>query len=366
MTQTRALDYGAPRRSQVLNERLVGVIPSGIYSGYEVVPTSPLSLSLTISAGKLITADGVSIVEDASLVAEVTITPHDTLPRIDAIFATHAYSTSNVPQSYSVVEGTPGTPPIPPAAPADSIKLAEVYVPAAATEITSDLIQNATKVNADSSLLARTNISELRVEPASESSSGLSDKAFVHGGLITNSAGSGAVTVLDQETASFSPIASGAGYERWDLVTVDDNGDVGIIEGYEDIGSGAAVPPSYPNDKQVVAEVHITEQGTASDPVLIQSDDIRDVRFFFNLPLGGIASAKDRDDWVSTTGQTVIDLSFSYTPGQNQITFSYGGVILSVTSDYTETSGTRVTTTFPLRSGVNCSIWRDRVEAGSS
>ncbi|MEN6550207.1 MAG: hypothetical protein ABFE07_29535 [Armatimonadia bacterium] len=366
MAQNRTLDYGAPRRSLFLNRRHVGVIPAGVYSGFEVVPTVPESLALTISAGKLITAEGVSIEETAALPGEVAIVPHETLPRIDFIVAEHVYSTSNEPQTYAVVEGTAGTPPTPPALPAGSVKLAEVYVPAAAVSLGAALIQNAPKSNADSTGLLRERLSELRASPTSESVSGLSDKVYVRGGVILASSGSSAVTVLDQESPAFSPIASGAGYERWDLVTVDDNGDVAIVAGTEDIGSGSAFPPAYPDDKQVVAEVHITEQGTAEDPVLIKSDDIRDVRFFLNMPASGTSVSVDRYDFESTAGQTVVDLPFTYTPGQNQLHGSFGGADLSVTVDFLETDGNTVTYVSPRPAGVNASFWRNSTEVGSS
>lgn len=365
MAQNRTLDYGAPRRSSYLNRRHTGVIPAGIFSGYTVRATTPESLALSIAAGKLITADGVTIEETAELVGVVTIAPHETLPRIDWIVATHDYSTSNTPQEYSVVEGTAGAPPLPPALPANSIKLASVYVPAAAVSITDLMIANAPTVNADASRLGRSRLEELLVVPAAESGSGFSDKVFIYGGTILASNGLASVPVLDQESASFDPIASGAGYDRYDLVTVDDNGAVDIVKGTEDIGSVAAVPPPYPNDKQVVAEVHIDEQGTAGDPVLIKAEDIRDVRFFFNLAAASASSAMDRTDFETTTGQTEIPLTFSYTPGQNQLIFSYGGALMTVGVDYDETDGTTITSRRPLRSGVNCSVLRNRTELGS-
>lgn len=370
MSQNLTLSYGAPRKTLYLNRRHVGIIPAGVYSGYEVVPTTPASLSLTVSAGKLITAEGVTVEETVDLLSAVTIVPDDGLPRIDLVVAEHVYSMSNEPQTYAVIQGTAGNPPLPPAVPANSVKLAEVYVPAMATTITEGLIQNATPANVNCGLLGRANLVELLVEPASESGSGLSDKAFVHGGVILASSGTSAVTVLDQETPAFDPIASGAGYERWDLVTVDDNGDVDIVKGVEDIGSGAAIPPPYPDDKQVVAEVLINEQGTALDPVLIKSDDIRDVRFFLNLGGAGSALASiDHEEFTCTTGQTVFDLTaFSYTPSQNQLWVYYGGVLMrsGASADYVETSGSRFTFNSPRRSGVPVVARRVGTESGSS
>ena len=341
MSQERTWDYGAPRRTRLLNRRFLDVIPSRtVIEGFDVTATSPASLSLNIGAGILIDQDGVVIKETTALASEVTIVPHLTYPRIDWVVAAHTYSTANGVQTYTVLQGTAGSPPIPPVLEAHTVKLAEVWVPANAFALTQDLIYPVVKSSIDNTVLSRTRLGELQPISTSHMSLGISDKILVRGGTYVNSVGAATVQVSDQLSSAFGPVTSGN--ERIDIVTLDDNGVLGTETGIEQ-PPGFAEPPSYPIDKQVVAEVFVNE--TAD--VLISPSDITDTRFFFNLGGGGGGGGGitevERYDTIATSNQTLFPLPWSYTPGKNQILVVSSGVFQTKFSDYTESSGTTVT-----------------------
>ena len=236
MTQSRIWDYGAPRKSALLNEHFVGVIPTKrVYRGYNVMATSPASLHLDIdidSTGSsvLVTDQGVRVEETEKLLNVVTISPHATLDRIDWVVAAHEYTGLNNMQTYEVIEGTAGSPPSPPASlPEHKVLLATVYVPAAATEITDDLINISDKVVIAGGV-NRGDFVELRPDPQPN----MSNTVFINGGTYVKSDGLGVVTVADDvgATTYFNPV-TGPNRERYDLLALDDSGVASIIEGAE-------------------------------------------------------------------------------------------------------------------------------------
>jgi hypothetical protein len=357
MAQQRTWDYGAPRRTRLLNRRYLGILPSqAIISGYFVSHTEPASLSLNIGSGTLIDQDGVVIQEDTEILSAVAIVPHSTYPRIDWIVAIHQYSMGNPAQEYAVLEGTPGSPPAPPTLPDYNIKLAEVFVPAAATEITQDLIYQSSTSLADCTLIGRDRFSELQPVSRGQTTAGVSNTILVRGGSYGSSAGNSTITVPDQVSPIFLPVII-PGNERIDIVTLDDRGNVNVIAGLEQ-SVGFAEPPNYPDDQQVVAEVFVNE----SDTVLISPSDITDTRFFFNLGGGGGggggATQIDRYDAVATSGQTLFHLPWSYTPGQNEVLVISSGATMTRFGDYSETSATSVTFVTPRMGGELISIIR--------
>lgn len=85
--------------------------------------------------------------------------------------------------------------------------------------------------------------------------------------------------------------------------------------------------------------------------VLIKSVD--------NIAAGGAASAEFQSEiQTATDGQTVFNLaSISYTPGNYSLKVYEDGVLLEPTTDYTETSATRVTLTAVAASGARFTFW---------
>jgi len=346
MAQTRIWDYGAPRKTLLLNSRYLDVLPSScVIAGFEVEQTTPASLLFNIKAGVLISQDGVVIRESTDLEEAVTIVPDVSNPRIDWIVATHEYSSSNQAQEYEVVQGEAGTPPVPPTLPDHAVKLAEIYVPASATEIDATYISNVPKTTVDSTLLNRVHLSELQPVPTSEHSYGLSDKVLVRAGTFVAATGTSSVTVPDQVSEAFSQVTT-PGNERVDLLVITDNGDLYIVEGTEDV-AGYAVAPDYPSEMMVLAEVTINEVGYE---VIITQDDIRDVRPFLNLGGSGgsggsgLAEIK-RYDFAATGGQTAVNLPWAYAIGMNQLIVISSGTVCKVFDDYLESAPTSITFT---------------------
>jgi len=126
----------------------------------EVTPNSPVGMSVLVADGWAAVVGttqpdmGTYVAyNDASVVLTIT-TANPTNPRIDLICATindsyYSGSTDNV--VFQVIAGTPAGSPVAPSLPANSIGLAEVTVPAAATTITSGNI-------ADLRVLATSNV----------------------------------------------------------------------------------------------------------------------------------------------------------------------------------------------------------------
>lgn len=297
MTQLRLLDFGAPRKSQYINEHFVGIVPTKrVYRGYSVEANGPADLDLNINLGGavssvLLTEEGVRVEESGDLSNAVTIAPHATLDRIDYVVAEHQFTNLNNPQTYAVIEGTAGAPPSPPASvPQYNVLLATVYVPAAATQITDDLINQSHDVNTET-VIDRSGFLELRPDPQD----GINNTVFINGGTYVVSSGLDVITVADGTGDALTfPVVTAPARERYDLLTLDDAGVAARVAGVE-AATGLAVSPAYPTDKQVIAEIYVDE----NVDVRIVESDIRDVRFFFNL--GGGAGPG------STTGSTYVN-----------------------------------------------------------
>jgi len=115
----------------------------GVVNGLKVVPTDPVSMDVQVETGKAYVAD--TLVEKGA-VTDLTVTAADpTNPRKDIVVCDSA-------GTLSIVAGTPEAAlpsgnvgvytlnPEPPSIPADSIILAEIWVPAGATEISGSEI----------------------------------------------------------------------------------------------------------------------------------------------------------------------------------------------------------------------------------
>ncbi len=125
MAQVRTHDYRAPRSTEGLNKFPQGIIPVGVYEGLQV------SADGTISAGWLLTAEGVRIEETEAI--SVVIPAADLAdPRIDLIVCRHEYE-KTVPApvaTFEVIEGIPFAVPVPPDLPEFCTLLAIATLPA--------------------------------------------------------------------------------------------------------------------------------------------------------------------------------------------------------------------------------------------
>jgi hypothetical protein len=160
----------------------------------------------------------------------------------------------------------------------------------------------------------------------------------VRSGTFVKSDGTGSVTFAGGDSPTFSPITANP---RIDLLCIDDAGILSIISGTENISPS---PETYPTNKQVLAEITITETGT----VVINESDIKDVRMFLNLGGGGgsggaVGVLPRYAAFEAAEGQTVFDLPFSYAQGDNSLQVFCDGILKRVVDDYVETSSTRVT-----------------------
>ena len=356
MTQLRIWDFGAPRKSEYLNDHFVGVVPTKrVYRGYNVVETSPPSLNLNINvsfdSSVLVTDQGVRVEETANILNAVTIAPDPVLDRIDWVLASHEYTNSNNQQTYEVLEGTAGAPPIPPSSvPAHKVLLATVYVPAGATVITNDLINISEHVSLGTAI-DRGGFLELRPDPQQS----LNDTVFINAGTYVKSDGTDVVTVPDDvgSGVAFAAVTS-PGRERYDLLGLDDTGSAVIVQGVE-AAAGFGDAPAYPTDLQIIAEVFINESSSVS----ISQQDIRDVRFFFNLG-GGAGGGGDccsgivnYEIYVATPQQNTFDLGFTYSVGSDRLHVLLNGVKQILGVNYVETDDDTITFLFNLNSGEN-------------
>lgn len=349
MTQLRVWDFGAPRKSQYLNDHFVGIVPTKrVYDGYNVRETGPASLNLDIKldgspTSILMTEEGVRIEETSDLSNAVTIAPHPTLDRIDYVVAAHQYTNTNIPQTYEVIEGTAGSPPAPPASvPQYKVLLATVYVPAGATVITNDLINQSNTVNLGDSI-GRDDFLELRPDPQNTPG----NTVFINAGTYVKSDGTDVISVPDDVgSALFFPPVTAAGRERYDLLGLDDTGTAVIVPGAE-ASAGFGDAPVYPTDVQIIAEVLINEVSVVS----ISQLDIRDVRFFFNLGGGGggggdcCSGIVDYEIYAATAQQDVFDLGFTFAVASDRLHVLVNGVKQIIGADYVETDDDTITFT---------------------
>jgi len=103
MSQERIFDYRAPRSTLLLNNKFVGLMPPGVYSGYYVSTTGE------ISPGVLLTKDGVKISEDWPVKVKVPLN-NSNHSRTDLIICRHEYVQTVPPPAaiYEIIEGIPG------------------------------------------------------------------------------------------------------------------------------------------------------------------------------------------------------------------------------------------------------------------
>lgn len=128
MAQTRTHDYRGPRSSENLNGHLMDLIPPGVYRGFHVAADGALS------AGVLLTAEGIRIEEDAEQ-ALVLTEGHATLARYDLVVCRHEYE-KTVPApaaTFEVIVGVASAAPELPALPAFCTLLAVCQMDAIGT-----------------------------------------------------------------------------------------------------------------------------------------------------------------------------------------------------------------------------------------
>ncbi len=159
MTRTQYFDFRAPDSTSLLNDRLRGILQSGVYLGYNAAAGTGLNFSLLMdtdpdntgqSLGKLITPDGVAIEEDADLVDEALGFAGDgTFERIDFLVATYVYNASlpNNQVTYQVIQGTAGSPPVPPVLTDDQVLLSTITMPIGSTLASQATISDANRKN---------------------------------------------------------------------------------------------------------------------------------------------------------------------------------------------------------------------------
>lgn len=145
--QKRLLNYKEDDSTFLLNQMLVGIIPAGLYFGFDANLDSTLILKLIQSqsgmteididlnesiCGLIKTKQGV-IVKDYDTI-ELPIEAGDVLPRIDLIICEHAYTeiAGGSQALYSVLKGTPASDPVKPLLTSENeqIEIGSLYVPA--------------------------------------------------------------------------------------------------------------------------------------------------------------------------------------------------------------------------------------------
>lgn len=358
MAQIRTWDFGEKRQGIILNRHLADVLPAGIYSGFFVRATVAPSLFFDVKTtdgvttdptNVVLTAEGVKVEEDTDLPGAGSVAAGDpTNPRIDSVFVKHQFSAANSPAVIEVLAGTPAASPVPPTPPVDGfsrVLLANITVPATATEITNAEIsqQGAVPIGPGAIL---SSLSDVSVEQSdafaamrkpstanpvatiaeigtelfrpTESSTPDDDVQLGGGELWDKRQGT------SQTIAPFSVLITPAptADPRIDLITVNpDTGAATLTLGAE---AASPVPPTIPsNDVIPVCHVSVTEIG---GPVVVIDGDITDVRplvhsktpEWFDLP--GITS--DMKDAVTGAAapdsgnvfQTVDDVTAAIAP----------------------------------------------------
>ncbi len=149
MAQKRHIEYLSDDISFQFNEFLVGLIPPGLYRGFDFSPTNNLFLELnhetrgfsyakkdgTISSkiGVVRSKQGVLITEDEPIILQVSANVAAN-PRIDLVVCEHKYEeiAGGIAAEYFIIEGTPNiTPTVPTLTnPNFQVIIGEVYLPA--------------------------------------------------------------------------------------------------------------------------------------------------------------------------------------------------------------------------------------------
>ncbi|MHA1304367.1 MAG: hypothetical protein ACTSPI_11775 [Candidatus Heimdallarchaeaceae archaeon] len=168
---------------------------------------------------------------------------------------------------------------------------------------------------------------------------------YVEAASIISSDGTKNVDFAGGSSPSFSTVSADS---RIDLLVINDDGNLEVIEGVED---ASPTPPTYPTNKQVIAEVTIDETST----VIINDADIKDVRMFLNLGGGGVVEKREvyivgtpKDNY--TGDLKVFNLVDSYIRNGLNLKVYYDGVLMQAGSsnDYQETADNEVTFEYDL------------------
>ena len=131
MAQKRTHDYRGPRSSENLNGHLLGVVPPGVYEGFQVNPDG------SVSPGMLITPEGIRIEETEPISVPQPLADPDN-PRIDLVVCQHEYEKTvpAPPALFTTVPGTPAADPQPPDIPDHAVLIAACRMEAGADEWT--------------------------------------------------------------------------------------------------------------------------------------------------------------------------------------------------------------------------------------
>jgi len=153
--QDRRWNYKDDDATALFNRCFTGIIPWGLYHGFDFVPASDLNLQLnhqttgftdvdkdgeaSAKMGCFITKQGIVIKQDDSLTIGSIAPGNGINPRIDIVIAEHQYVLVVGGQQalYSIIQGTPAASPVAPALtdPNKQIILGYLYMPAAATAL---------------------------------------------------------------------------------------------------------------------------------------------------------------------------------------------------------------------------------------
>jgi hypothetical protein len=149
MAQIRHTEYLSDDDSFQFNSFLIGLIPAGLYRGFDFTPTNNLFLSLnhnttgyqspklngTLSSktGVIRSKQGVLITEDTPISIQVNANSTAN-PRIDLVVCEHQYQliAGGVDAEYFIIQGTPSINPAPPILtnPNFQVIIGELYLPA--------------------------------------------------------------------------------------------------------------------------------------------------------------------------------------------------------------------------------------------
>jgi hypothetical protein len=177
----------------------------------------------------------------------------------------------------------------------------------------------------------------------------------VEPGIYTKSGGTGLVKKAAAfNSSTFAPVATG-GNVRYDVLSIDDSGNLVITSGTEVAAPGDPFTdsPALSTSRLALAIVKVDETGT----VVIDAADIIDVREFLNKGGGSGGSGGGQgiptlyELFAATAGQTVINLSGSYATGTHCLRVFRNGNLQNVGDDYTESSSSSITFTYPLTLG---------------
>ena len=134
MVQKRIHDYRGPRSSENLNSHLLGIVPPGVYQGFQVRSDG------SVSPGMLITPEGIRIEETEDISVPQPLADPDN-PRIDLVVCQHEYEKTvpAPPAVFTTVPGTPAPDPLPPDIPEHATLIAACRMEAGAAEWTDIL-----------------------------------------------------------------------------------------------------------------------------------------------------------------------------------------------------------------------------------